>query len=571
LFSTVLTAFLIESYKTLQVDKTDVAIQLLQQIAMKDTLTSSTSAQTAPPSSSSDFVAPTWAIRVNVLWFSSLLCSLSVGSFGILVKQWLQEYLAFDSMSAPVRVKAHIDKKKAMKKWRVFEIAAFLPLALQLALLLFFVGMCYFTASVQDSIALASTPLVGGWAFVFLCTIVAPLFWPRCPFKTPWLNTLQRYGHRDSVVRNFRRVCRVFFVSASNKGSANDEEKAETSDAEKGEATNEEKEDATVEDASKSLLLLDETMLDDGLLASICEAFQSSQPGPADIVPFASALINHRLGPTITVQEKNLDHVPDLRSLTLPCWTSVTDLVATNLLSQLKDEPQYGRAAPQQKIDAILFLLSRSRFPLCARGKEALHKCLTHRSWDSVSSQIAACQKENFVPMARPLLDSFKELSPYTVTKLYAECLCPPHLNHRHNGNPGLLSILHDTVRHPDIIHTHRDLINDLFIVLDEVMNTQVFNLEEGAKNLRDGSVEAFLIIWEFWHQSDRNSPRSRAAKQTVKNILCRQSLVAFLLAHCTAMHKPYRVDVLPDIILEVFMESTQSGESARTVGLSIY
>ncbi|KDQ59847.1 hypothetical protein JAAARDRAFT_94694, partial [Jaapia argillacea MUCL 33604] len=101
LFSAVLTAFLIDSYKNLQEDPAQSSSQILLQISSQlNSFVISTSpgginfanashqAQTAPI----PFAVTHSAVTLNVLWFSSLVLSLATALFGILVKQWLREY-----------------------------------------------------------------------------------------------------------------------------------------------------------------------------------------------------------------------------------------------------------------------------------------------------------------------------------------------------------------------------------------------------------------------------------------------------------------------------------------------
>lgn len=138
-------------------------------------------------------------IRVNVLWFSSLIFSLITASFGILIKQWLREYLAVNNPSPYGRLRIRHYRYPGLRQWQVFEIAAVLPLLQQLALALFFVGLCYFTASVHESIGHTSLPLVSGWAFCFSTVTILPAFFPRCPYKTTLLKSVFRKAHANGV------------------------------------------------------------------------------------------------------------------------------------------------------------------------------------------------------------------------------------------------------------------------------------------------------------------------------------------------------------------------------------
>lgn len=135
-------------------------------------------------------------IRVNILWFTSLVLSLMTASFGMLVKQWLREYLAAELPSPQARLRIRHFRAPQMTRWVVYEIVACLPLLLQLSLGLFFTGLCYFTASVHADVGHAILPLVVGWALCFFSATVLPLFFPMCPYRTTFLISLAAHLHR---------------------------------------------------------------------------------------------------------------------------------------------------------------------------------------------------------------------------------------------------------------------------------------------------------------------------------------------------------------------------------------
>ncbi|KDR70460.1 hypothetical protein GALMADRAFT_76084, partial [Galerina marginata CBS 339.88] len=90
LFSGVLTAFIIQSYQSLQPDPNDIMIALLTRIAISlDNPLNGTSLtpintvlhQKSPPASS---------IRINMFWFISLVLSLTTVLIGIVSLQWLR-------------------------------------------------------------------------------------------------------------------------------------------------------------------------------------------------------------------------------------------------------------------------------------------------------------------------------------------------------------------------------------------------------------------------------------------------------------------------------------------------
>ncbi|KAI0776397.1 hypothetical protein BC629DRAFT_1290587, partial [Irpex lacteus] len=188
LFSAVLSAFLVATYPNLQPSPTNTMIYTLERIASQTASYNLTNGQlvatTVLPASPPAFEAAAEDIRVNVLWFASLVVSLMTASFGMLVKQWLREFLAAEVPSPQARLRIRHFREPEIKRWKVYEIAASLPLLLQLSLGLFFVGLCYFTASVHASVGYTTLPLVVAWALFFFSATTLPLFFPRCPYKT---------------------------------------------------------------------------------------------------------------------------------------------------------------------------------------------------------------------------------------------------------------------------------------------------------------------------------------------------------------------------------------------------
>ncbi|GJE99696.1 hypothetical protein PsYK624_159670 [Phanerochaete sordida] len=208
LFSAVLTAFLVESYTLLQPDpNSEIAFLLRQSIAKNYTFSSGYLNSTTPfPGDPPPFNAPEWALQVNGLWFASLICSLSTASLAMLVKSWLREYLAIEWTVPQERLRAWEYRNAALAKWRIFEIASALPLLLQISLGLFFIGLCIFTAAIDERIGRSTLPLVAGWAFFIFATTAAPLVSPRCPYKVPLLKGTIRIIRRHIHYKLFAKI-----------------------------------------------------------------------------------------------------------------------------------------------------------------------------------------------------------------------------------------------------------------------------------------------------------------------------------------------------------------------------
>jgi hypothetical protein len=179
----------------LQPDKQDEMLFYLRQGQARNyTFSNGFLNSTNPYPVSPPFEAPPSAVLINGLWFSSLIVSLATASFGMLAKQWLHEYLASDSMSPKRRIIERHLRQPELVSWKVYEIAGVLPMLLHVALCLFFVGLCVFTTAVDKRLGRSSFTLVAGWAFFILTTSLAPLLWPRCPYKIPTFSTMLTLG-----------------------------------------------------------------------------------------------------------------------------------------------------------------------------------------------------------------------------------------------------------------------------------------------------------------------------------------------------------------------------------------
>ncbi|GJE95355.1 hypothetical protein PsYK624_115390 [Phanerochaete sordida] len=197
LFSAVVTTFVVDSYASLQPDNTGELVFLMRQsLSQYYTFADGVLRPAVPFPSDTAFEAPLWALRVNGLWFASLIVSLSTASFGMLVKQWLNEYVAMDWITPEEQLRARQFRHRGLEDWKVYEIAAMLPLLLHVSLGLFFVGLCFYTAAANDLIGRSTFPLVAGWAFFALLSIIAPLASPRCPYKIAIFKSALRVGRR---------------------------------------------------------------------------------------------------------------------------------------------------------------------------------------------------------------------------------------------------------------------------------------------------------------------------------------------------------------------------------------
>lgn len=275
---------------------------------------------TAPPMATQTVFEPTsTAKRINILWFASLTLSLITASFSILVKQWLREYLSGEYTSPQARLRTRHFRTPGLTDWRVFGIAALLPLMLQLALALFFVGLCFFTLDIHSSVGNTTIPLVAGWAFLFVAALLSPALSPRCPYKVPLLKPVMQLV-RSGLFRLVRVLKR--FPPIPDKSAwvvprdwvwsllAYTEE-----DVVKYSHT-----DVDI------LVAVDATQADDQLVLKMCSALQEAHTNPEVVVEFVLKIIGLRLGTSFP--ERPLPMMLDLLQLPVRLSTILMDTTA---------------------------------------------------------------------------------------------------------------------------------------------------------------------------------------------------------------------------------------------------
>ena len=125
----------------------------------------------------------------------------------MLVKQWLRDFLAQHTQNPKEQLKIRTFRDAGVKRWRVFELAAFLPLLLQLALLLFFIGLSEYLRELDPVVGWITTSMILVWLFLFSLTTTAPLIYQQCPYKTPILRPVFS-GVRHFVCLSLSRISR---------------------------------------------------------------------------------------------------------------------------------------------------------------------------------------------------------------------------------------------------------------------------------------------------------------------------------------------------------------------------
>ena len=201
LFSAVVTAFIIESYKGLKQDSGDVTndllLRILSQLEGSTDGTATTQSLVMPA-----FTPSPSTVRINILWFLSLIFSLATILIGIIALQWLREHLRPQSDLEPqITFSLHYLNVESLDRWYLPQIFTALPLLLQIGLVLFLAGTLDFLWSLNHSVAVPVAVAIGVILLFLLWTTISPtiqalflLFpcwkWatrPRspCPYRSP--------------------------------------------------------------------------------------------------------------------------------------------------------------------------------------------------------------------------------------------------------------------------------------------------------------------------------------------------------------------------------------------------
>ncbi|KAJ7143847.1 hypothetical protein C8R44DRAFT_915613, partial [Mycena epipterygia] len=135
LYSASLTAFLVESYKTLQPDSGATSAVLLLQISRQ--LVGAQNGTEIPFQEPVLFHPTNAALVCNILWFLSLALSLTCALLATLVEQWAREFIHKTELrpSPARRVRIHSFLYLGLRKFGMHTIVDIIPLLLHASLI----------------------------------------------------------------------------------------------------------------------------------------------------------------------------------------------------------------------------------------------------------------------------------------------------------------------------------------------------------------------------------------------------------------------------------------------------
>ena len=171
------------------------------------------------PNPAASFVAPTWAVWVNGLWFMSLVIGLTCAVLATLLQQWARRYLrvAYPRYSPHKRARIRAFYAKGVEKWYFQKMVEVLPLLLHTSLFLFLAGLAVFLFNVNLSIFKAVMVWIGLCVILYAYLTILPIFHKNSPYSVP-LSGLVSFcltGIRSTFFRLVERFPGLFHIFPS--------------------------------------------------------------------------------------------------------------------------------------------------------------------------------------------------------------------------------------------------------------------------------------------------------------------------------------------------------------------
>ncbi|KAI9457988.1 hypothetical protein BJY52DRAFT_447096 [Lactarius psammicola] len=198
LFSATVAAFIIESYKLLSPNSGDTTNALLAQISGQlVNISNGTPLTSVAAQSSLPFKPTASAVKVNVLWFLSLILSLNCALSATLMQQWARRYRELAQRRGAThrrgRMRAYIFD--GLNRFGMAQAVATMPRLLHISVFLFFAGLVEFLFPIYTTVAYSTLGCILAFALAYTILTVLPNIFLNCPYGTPLSGYTWRISH----------------------------------------------------------------------------------------------------------------------------------------------------------------------------------------------------------------------------------------------------------------------------------------------------------------------------------------------------------------------------------------
>jgi hypothetical protein len=198
LFSATVASFIIESYQNLSPNSSDTTNALLTQISQQLVNISNGTPLTGVSVQSGQPFKPTAsAVRVNVLWFLSLILSLTCALFATLMQQWARRYRELAQRRGAFhrrgRMRAYIFE--GVNKFGMTRAVTAMPTLLHISVFFFFAGLLDFLFPIYATVAYVTLCCIMAFALAYAILTVLPIIYLNCPYGTPLSGSTWRISH----------------------------------------------------------------------------------------------------------------------------------------------------------------------------------------------------------------------------------------------------------------------------------------------------------------------------------------------------------------------------------------
>ncbi|KAI9461984.1 hypothetical protein BJY52DRAFT_1415340 [Lactarius psammicola] len=133
------------------------------------------------------FTPPAYAIRVNVIWYLSLVLSIASALNATLFQQWSRRYIDITRrrVAPHKRARTRAYMFDGIKRFKMSEALKAMPMLLHLSIFLFFAGLIDYLWHSNSTVGHWVLGFISAFAFAYLALTVLPNLYLNCPYSTP--------------------------------------------------------------------------------------------------------------------------------------------------------------------------------------------------------------------------------------------------------------------------------------------------------------------------------------------------------------------------------------------------